>query len=49
MWSLERVRGAGIRHLNPLLMELKKTLINEANLRVIKLFFSLSLFLNFKY
>jgi hypothetical protein len=34
-----------MRRLNPLLAELKKRLTNELNLRTIKLFFSLSLFL----
>jgi hypothetical protein len=36
--------GARIRHLNPLLIELKKRLTNEANLRAIGLFFSFLLF-----
>jgi hypothetical protein len=33
-----------MRHLNPLLVELKKRLTNEANLRAIGLFFSFPLF-----
>jgi hypothetical protein len=36
--------GARIRHLNLLLVELKKRLTNETNLRAIGLFFSFSLF-----
>jgi hypothetical protein len=44
MRSLKRVIGAGIRYLNLLLIELKKRLTNEANLRAIRLFFSFPFF-----
>jgi len=38
------VMGAGIRRLNPLLIELKKRLTNEINSKAIGLCFSLLLF-----